>query len=68
MQSRAILAMPILIAGMVLGGCGGASSNQTSQTPTVSTASINFVATDTPPADVTVLAFQIQLRERATGN
>jgi len=61
MQSRAILAMPALIVAILLSGCGGGSTNQTSQTPTASTATVNFVVTDTPPADVTVLAFQIQI-------
>jgi hypothetical protein len=45
---------------LLLGGCGSGTTTQTAPTPTAN-ATVNFVVTDTPPTNVTVLAFQIQI-------
>jgi len=55
-----------LIAGFglslcaVLNGCGNGTTSQPSQT-TTGNATVNFVVTDTPPSNVTVLSFQVQI-------
>ncbi|MGC1781871.1 MAG: hypothetical protein WA708_05075, partial [Acidobacteriaceae bacterium] len=44
----------------LLSGCGAGSTSQPSQTSS-GNATVNFVVTDTPPANVTVLSFQVQI-------
>ena len=61
MRVPAFLAIPGLAATLFLNGCGGGTSNQTSSTSQTANATVNFVVTDTPPANVTVLAFQLQI-------
>jgi hypothetical protein len=49
-----------LILGIHLCGCAGSSINSTSTTPN-SNATVNLVVTDTPPTNITVLSFQVQI-------
>jgi hypothetical protein len=49
-----------LILGIHLCGCAGSSINPTSTTPN-SSATVNLVVTDTPPSNITVLSFQVQI-------
>jgi hypothetical protein len=51
-----------LVAGIYLCGCTAGSTGQSSPTPTAN-ATVNLVVTDTPPTDVTVLSFQVQITE-----
>jgi len=61
MRVRAFMAILGLAATLLLNGCAGGTANQTSSTSPTANATVNFVVTDTPPSNVTVLAFQIQI-------
>ena len=61
MRVRAFVAVSGLTAIMLLNGCGGGTASQTSSTSPTANGTVNFVVTDTPPTNVTVLAFQIQI-------
>lgn len=61
MRVSAFTAILGMAATLLLSGCGGGASNQSSSTSPTANATVNFVVTDTPPANVTVLAFQIQI-------
>lgn len=51
-----------LVAGIYLCGCTAGSTGQSSPAPTsTANATVNLVVTDTPPTDVTVLSFQVQI-------
>lgn len=60
MRVRFFIAVLGLNMSLLVGGCGSGTSTQSPQTPSAN-ATVNFVVTDTPPANVTVLAFQIQI-------
>jgi hypothetical protein len=61
MRVRAFMAVLGLVGTLLLNGCGGDTTNQTSSTPPTADATVNFVVSDSPPTNVTVLAFQIQI-------
>ncbi|MGA9672019.1 MAG: hypothetical protein WBQ94_22600, partial [Terracidiphilus sp.] len=49
-----------LILGMYLCGCTSGATIQTSSNPTAN-GTVNLVVTDTPPSNITVLSFQVQI-------
>lgn len=61
MRVRAFMAVLGLAGTLLLNGCGGGTTNPTSSTSPTANATVNFVISDTPPTNVTVLAFQIQI-------
>lgn len=61
MRVRAFVAVLGLAGILLMSGCGDHASNQTASPSPTANATVNFVVTDTPPAAVDVLAFQIQI-------
>ena len=62
MRVRTLISGFGLCLGAVLIGCGNGTTSQTSQA-TTGNATVNFVVTDTPPTNVTVLSFQVQITD-----
>jgi hypothetical protein len=59
---RIVIAGIGLVAGISLCGCVAGSTGQSSSTPTpTANATVNLVVTDTPPTEITVLSFQVQI-------
>lgn len=46
---------------LLISGCAGGTTNQSTSTSQTANATVNFVVTDTPPAGVAVLSFQVQI-------
>lgn len=61
MRVRAFMVVLGLAATLLLNGCGSGTTSQGSTTSPTANATVNFVVTDTPPANVAVLAFQLQI-------
>ena len=60
---KSILALIVAVVFLLIMGCGSQSSVDTGTSPSVSTASVGLTVTDTPPAGVTVLFFQLGITE-----
>jgi len=61
---KAVLALSILAVLLLMAGCGSQSSvtpSTTTTNPAVQTAPVGVTVTDTPPAGVTVLFFQLSI-------
>lgn len=61
MRVRTFLAVLGLTAILLMSGCGDNASNQTTSPSPTAKATVNVVVSDTPPAGVAVLAFQLQI-------